>query len=153
MKHQSLEELRVVAVVRTAPTPTMSREEKLRRWADLLEKKGGAVASLFQTEYVSGAARPKIRADGSPISVAYADPTLREEGLAGDTYGDAVGFFALSHPAMHRVLCYCTGGHALSAVEVAQRIRAETRASPVCVASTWVLLAVAGGGVALVAAL
>ena len=153
MEHRSLKELRAVAVIRTNPTPTMSREDKLRRWADLLEARGGSVASFYRTEYVAHAARRTIRSEGSPISVAYADPVLRQEGLAGEAFGDAVAFFELSDHQMHRILCYCTGGHALASGEVARRSRAETRASPVCVASTWVLLAVAAGGVALAAAL
>src|SRR5688572_33445902 len=105
MKHQSLEELRALAVIRTNPLPTMSRDEKLRRWADLLEARGGSVASLFETEYISDAVRPKIRSNNSAISVAYADPTLRKEGLAGDAYGDAIAFFELNDTAMHRILC------------------------------------------------
>jgi hypothetical protein len=153
MEHRSLEELRAVAVVRTAPTPTMSREEKLRRWAELLEAEGGAVASLYRIEYVAHAARRRIRSLGSPISVAYADPVLKQEGLVGDAFGDAVTFFELSDHQMHRILCYCTGGHALPAVEVARRIRAEMCAPSACVTSLWVISAMALAGVALAAAL
>jgi hypothetical protein len=152
MKYQSLEELRALAIVRTAPLAAMSREEKLRRWADVLGARGGSVASLYQTEYVSRAERAAMRADGSAISVAYVDPMLREEGLAGDAYGDAVAFFALSDTEMHRILCFCTGGHSLTAEEVARRIRAELRAPGACVASMWVVSAVAVVGVALAAA-
>jgi hypothetical protein len=152
MKYQSLEELRALAVIRTDPLATMSREEKLQRWADLLDARGGSVASLYQTEYVSRIERCTMRLDGSAISVAYADPTLREEGLTGDAYGDAVAFFALSDTEMHRILCFCTGGHSLAAEEVARRIRAELRAPGACVASMWVVSAVAVVGVALAAA-
>jgi hypothetical protein len=153
MKYQSLEELRALAVIRTDPLPAMSRDEKLRRWADLLEARGGSVASLFETEYISDAVRPKIRSNNSAISVAYADPTLRKEGLAGDAYGDAIAFFELNDTEMHRILCYCTGGHALAAPEVARRIRWAARVPATCIAPMWIVSVVAIGGLAFAAAL
>lgn len=153
MKHQSLDALRAVANIKTNPFPAMTREERLRRWAELLEARGGIVASLFETEYVLHCERPTMSAENSPISVAFADPTLRAEGLAGETYGHAAAFFDLSDPEMHRILCYCTGGHALAAPEVARRIRWAARVPATCIAPMWIVSVVAIGGLAFAAAL
>jgi hypothetical protein len=80
MKHSSLDELQRVAAIhadRPAETP-MPRNDRLARWAELLERQPHRVLSTFPgTEYQTVEARDVMRDDDSPISVAFADPVLR----------------------------------------------------------------------------
>ena len=64
-----------------------------------------------------------LRGDETPITVAFADPVLREEGLAGDTIGDALAFFKLSHGQTHRLLCDCHYHGQMTGPGVATRLR------------------------------
>ena len=63
-----------------------------------------------------------MRADGSAIAVALADPILRAGGMRTDTYGEAKRFFALTDRQMHDILCYCQYGDTSSAQAAARAI-------------------------------
>ena len=65
-----------------------------------------------------------MRADGSPFSVAYADPVLRAAGLEGDTLGDAMRFFEMSEHEAHRVVCFCMHGRTVEGRRAADSVRA-----------------------------
>jgi hypothetical protein len=65
-----------------------------------------------------------MRADDSPLSIAYKNLFLRAEGLAGDTVGDAIAFFGISERELHDILCYCHHGKAMRSTEAAARVRA-----------------------------
>jgi hypothetical protein len=80
--------------------------------------------TLFEIEYLSRAERAVLRANDSPLSVAFADARLRDEGLAGDTIGEAIAFFGVSEMEMHRILCFCHHGDTMSADAAAVRVRA-----------------------------
>ncbi len=81
MKHQSLSELTNIADV-VPERPPMSRRERLERWAECLEREPQRrLKSLEGIEYGPVAERRAARADHSPLSVAFADPVLREDGL------------------------------------------------------------------------
>jgi hypothetical protein len=123
MRYRTLEQAKQVATIRPTAAPRMSKRERLDRWAELLEQHGGALRSLYETEFAPWHRRRTMREDNSPLSIAYADPVLRGQGLAGDTYGDAVDFFGLSHGEAHHILCYCHCGHSISAELVATRVR------------------------------
>jgi hypothetical protein len=85
-----------------------SCSERLARWAELLERHDdGELELLTDIERVQLPSRGSLRTGQSPISVAFADPQLRAQGLAGDTYGDAHQFFGLSHETLHGIVCYC----------------------------------------------
>jgi hypothetical protein len=90
MEHKTLDQIRDVADIlpdwlRTRP---LSRRERLERWAEALEREDrGRLKTLFEIEYVPPAKLAALRADDSPLSVAFSDPRLRAEGLAGDTVG------------------------------------------------------------------
>jgi hypothetical protein len=146
MKHQSLDQLATVADV-AAEQPGMSREERLERWAQCLDAAPKRrLRSLDGIEYGPKARRREVRENDSPLSVAYADPMLRREGLRGDTLGDALDFFEISFGDAHRVLCSCMHGRTMLAGEVAERVRGLT--APRLSAIRW-LWAVAGVGAAL----
>ncbi len=123
MKHQSLSELTNIADVVPAKPP-MSRRERLERWAECLEREPQRrLKSLEGIEYGPVAERRAARAENSPLSVAFADPVLREEGLKSDKLGDALDFFDMSQGEAHRALCSCVHGRTMQADEVAQRVR------------------------------
>lgn len=117
MKQRPLHELTRVARVDTAPEPScprLSRRQRLERWAAVLERHRGELQSLHGTEYQSRSTRAAMRADNSPLTVAFDDPVLRAEGLKSDRLGDAERFFGLSAREAHEILCYCHAGWSMS---------------------------------------
>jgi hypothetical protein len=60
-----------------------------------------------------------MRSDGSPISVAFADPVLRAAGLENDSYGEAKRFFELTDRQLHKIICYCHFGATVNAATAA----------------------------------
>ncbi len=102
----------------------MSKTERLNCWAAALGREGDRqLNTLFQVEYLPPAKRAQLRADDSLLSVAFADPRLRAEGLAGDTMGDAVAFFGISERELHDIVCFCHHGPAITARTAAAQIR------------------------------
>ncbi|CAN7666005.1 hypothetical protein LJR231_005272 [Phyllobacterium sp. LjRoot231] len=126
MKHHALEQLQIVAEVdQDYPRQTMSRGERLERWAELLEQNPDRrLATLHQTEYQLAGVRATMRGDSTPISVAFEDPVLRAAGLENDTYGEAKRFFELTDRQLHKVICYCHFGATVNAATAAHYIRA-----------------------------
>ena len=123
MKHQTLIELTNLADVQRAKA-VMSRCDRLERWAECLEREPQRrLRSLEGIEYGPETQRRAARENSSPLSVAFADPVLREEGLRGDKLGDALDFFDMSHGEAHRVLCSCMHGRTMQAGDVATRVR------------------------------
>ncbi len=133
MEHKTLDEIRNVAVVQPSRLGSrpLTKCERLERWAELLEREGDRrLKTLFEIEYLSRAERAALRANGSPLSVAFGDARLRAAGLAGDTVGDAVAFFDVSEMELHNILCFCHHGDTMSAHAAAARVRAAaTRAA------------------------
>lgn len=125
MKHHPLEQLQIVAEVdQDYPQQTMSRNERLERWAELLERHPDRrLSTLRQTEYQPAGERAIMRGDGSPISVAFNDPALRAAGLENDSYGEAQRFFELTDEQLHEVICYCHLGATVNAATAAYHIR------------------------------
>ena len=125
MKHQTLEQLQVVAEVDQGYPKTMSRIERLVRWAELLEANPEQrLSTLHQTEYRAVGAREIMRGDNTPISVAFRDPVLSAAGLKNDSYGEAKRFFELTDGQLHEVICYCHFGATVSAATAAHHVRA-----------------------------
>ena len=126
MEHKSLEQLQSVAEIHPDKTrPAMTRNERLDRWAELLEREPGRrLGTLPGTEYQPDSVRETMRSAGSPISVAFEDPVLRAEGLKDDSYGEAKRFFELSDWQLHEIVCYCHFGAAMSAATAARCVRA-----------------------------
>ncbi|MBM3518424.1 MAG: hypothetical protein FJX56_11280 [Alphaproteobacteria bacterium] len=129
MEYRSLQDIRRIAQVRSASaSPRLSRRARLERWAELLERHPERRwQSLFQTEFLPESERRAAGVDGSPLSVAYADPLLQEEGLASDRMGDAIAFFRLSEWDAHRIVCYCHYGRTMPAGVVASQVRSVIR--------------------------
>jgi hypothetical protein len=125
VKHHTREELQNLgAVESTYPLALMSRDARLARWAELLDLVSDVrLSTLRETEYQPAIARRSLRADDSPISVAFKDPALRAAGLEGDTYGEAKRFFEMSDRQLHNATCYCRFGGTVTGAEAARHVR------------------------------
>jgi hypothetical protein len=127
MEHKTLDEIRDVADIQPSwlGSRPLTKCERLERWAAVLERAGGRrLNTLVEIEYLPRAERAALRANDSPLSVAFGDGRLRAAGLAGDTIGDAVAFFEVSEMELHRILCFCHHGDTMSADAAAARVRA-----------------------------
>src|SRR6478736_5524774 len=124
MKYHTLDELRTVAEVEPHGARTLSRSERLGRWAELLERNPHwHLSTLHQTEYQTPEIRAAMRSDHSPLTVAFNDPLLRAAGMADDTYGEARRFFDLEDGQLHEIICYCHFGATVPASSAARHIR------------------------------
>ena len=102
----------------------MSRRERLARWATILEQQPRQLRSIEGVEFANSGAK---RADCSPLSVAFDDPTLRAAGLRGDSVADACQFFGLSRHDVHHIVCYCHHGQTISPAVAANCVRNAMR--------------------------
>lgn len=144
MEYKPVDQLRTVADLSVADPACLTRGERLERWAELLEREPEArLRSLGEIEFHPRDERPLMRADNSPLTVAYADPVLRAAGLRGDTLGDAMLFFDLSERQAHRLLCSCMNGWSISAPRAAAQIRRIANPDPRLRAAAWGVGAVA----------
>jgi hypothetical protein len=110
---------------------TMSRTERLERWALLLDQcEEGRLSPFQEVEFLAGASMARLREDNSPLAIAFADPLLRRAGLESDRYGEGSRFFGLSRAEAHRILCSCGYMGTMWAGEVAHRIRKLTAPKP-----------------------
>jgi hypothetical protein len=124
MQYQRLDQVRAHAAVAEARLP-MTREQRLRRWSDVLKRSGTRpLEALRWVEFYAEPERRRLRRDGSPIALAFADPVLRAAGLGGDTLGDAQLFFGLSDEESHQLLCDCHYQGTLTGRTAARRVRA-----------------------------
>ena len=135
MEYKTLGELAGRADVRLDPafmSRPMAKHERLERWAMLLARDPERqLSSVEEIEYGTVRQQQAKRADDSALSVAFADPVLREQGLESDRVGDAARFFELSHWEIHQLVCSCHYGRTMSAGTAALRVRAiATRAEP-----------------------
>jgi len=126
MKHQTLDQLRTVAEISTDKgRSAMTRSERLERWAELLEREPDRhLATFYQTEYRPSYVRKAMCSAGSPISVAFADPVLRGEGLEDDSYGEAKRFFGMTEQQLHEIVCSCHSGATVTSRTAAHYVRA-----------------------------
>jgi hypothetical protein len=112
-----------IAEIKTATL--LTRPERLERWAELLEREPlRHLRTLEGTEWQLQAQKFSMRADGSPLTIAYNDPVLRAAGLKSDTLGDAMRFFELSEHEAHDVVCYCMHGRTIEGRAASRAVRA-----------------------------
>jgi hypothetical protein len=145
MEHKPYAEMSRVADVHAVPSkPAMTRRQRLERWAQVLEQEPAReLRSLEEIEWKSKAERRAMRAEGSPLTVAFEDPVLRAEGLASDRLGDASDFFGLSTHDAHFALCSCVHGRSMPANVAAYRVRLLMTRERAAISS----LSVVGGGI------
>jgi hypothetical protein len=151
MKPRQIDEIRKSASVYPgAVAAPMTRRERLERWAELLEAHPGRLQMLHQLEFAAEPERRVMRQDNSPIAIAFADPVLRLQGLAGDTYEDARRFFDLTASEAHLLLCDCHVGAAVSGRAAAARVRSVAAGTQRSLAFVGVLGATALAAAALI---
>lgn len=126
MKHALLDDLKSKAEI-VFSEAKMSRRERVERWATLLENHQGRLLPFLRTEYLSYEARKALRADDSPLALAFSDPVLRNDGLTGDTLGEGIAYFGLSEQKAHRLLCDCHYSGTMTGREVASRLRSAAK--------------------------
>jgi len=124
MKHHSPQEIAASAAVYSTPVrPAMSPRERLERWADILERHGGPLNALRRIEYLSPQERRAYQGLNTPLTIAFSDPVLRDEGLRSERLGDVMDFFELSEGETHQLLCDCRYYGSMTGSEVARRMR------------------------------
>ena len=126
MEHKTVGELQRLG--RTTPIRaqgrTMSRRARLEQWAAILDGLGQRrLSPLRRVESVPRQLRATLRMDDSPLTAAFEDPVLRQEGLVSDRLGDAASFFELSSRQAHYLVCDCYYQGTMTAQRVASRIR------------------------------
>ncbi len=128
MQYKSLEEVRSAATVLSVPSSAQERRRqrraRLERFAAVLEQHAGHINLFSRVEYLSAAERAPLWVENSPLTIAYRDPVLRAQGLAGDRMGDAVEFFDLSAREVHHFLCDCHVAGPITSRMTAARVRA-----------------------------
>lgn len=138
MRHQPIEQILATATALERP-PTLSRRERLLHWAEILKREGPRLLQpLKYVEFYAPAERARLRGEQTPLSIAYADATLRSAGLAGDTYGQARAFFGLSEAEAHFLLCDCHWRGRMTGEAAAKRVRAV--ANPSLLNRAWMAL-------------
>jgi hypothetical protein len=124
MEFKRPDQLRRLADISTEVPKTMTRRERLARWHGLLAREPDRMLkTLEEIEFRPKAERALMRSDNSPLTVAYQDPVLREEGLKSDRLGDAMAFFDITEHQAHRVVCSCLNGRTMTGGQAAQRVR------------------------------
>jgi hypothetical protein len=129
MKYRTFDELAPVAHV--VPVGEGSRRtlrcHRLERMATALDDYLGILRLFSRVEYLPHEERQLLRADCSPLTVAYQDPMLRQQGLSGDRIGDAMRFFDLSWHEAHHLFCDCHYLGEVTSKMVAERLRTVAR--------------------------
>jgi hypothetical protein len=130
MEHKTLDKIRNVAEIlpNWLSPPPLSKSERLKHWAEALEREGERrLTTLFEIEHQPPSRQAALRAEDSLLTVAFNDPRLRAEGLAGDTVGDAAAFFSVSERELHDIVCFCHHGPTIAANVAAAQIRGFAR--------------------------
>jgi hypothetical protein len=141
MEHKPYAGMSLLADIRSIlPKPSMTRRERLEQWVEALEREPSReLRSIEGIEGRSRTRRRKLRADTSPLTIAFEDPLIRAEGLLSDQLGDAMDFFGLSHHDAHYALCSCVYGRNMQSHEAAFRVRQLIASSHTAVDGLWVI--------------
>jgi hypothetical protein len=130
MKHQDPQVLlQTGQAVRDHGLARMSRRERIERWASTLENYNGPLNALWRIEYLPDQEMRAYRTPNSPMTIAFRDPVLREEGLNSDELGAAMDFFEMSDDDAHRLLCDCHYLGAMTGKRLASHLRRYAKRS------------------------
>ena len=125
MKYRTLDEIAPEADVRPVEPVSLRalRRQRLERLATLLDGYQGPLCPLSRIEHLPRRERMSARGEHSPLAVAFADPTLRDQGLVSDRIGDAMSFFNLTWSEAHHLFCDCNYVGNTTGRIVAERVR------------------------------
>ena len=116
MQHLSHDQITAM----TQPIP-MSRDDKLERWASLIERSSERIFIFHRLEYRSHDELARLANPGSAFAIAAADPVLKVAGLNSECVGEGMRFFELSKDDVHAFSCDCSGS--ISNSSMAGRVR------------------------------
>lgn len=124
MKHQPIDDLKVKAEIISPESRVrkLSRRQRIERWAELLQAHQGTLRPFIRVEALSRQQRWALRADDTPLALAYGDPVLRADGLRSDRLGDAISYFDLTEHSAHRLLCDCHYRGTMTGANLAARL-------------------------------
>lgn len=88
---------------------TMTRREKLLRWAKLIKEVPLKLRLYTGLEYVTMEDLNHTADDGTAFALAAADPIFKDAGLGSNSVGDGIRFFELDRDEMHHLSCDCCG--------------------------------------------
>ena len=129
MKHLIPDEImstaELIPLIRKPATPG----ERLEMWAKALERHAGPLNALRRLEHLSPDELRAYRGSNTPLTVAFNDPALRAEGLKGDSLGDAMEFFDLTHRDTHWMLCDCHYNGTMTGAGLAKLLRHHARSA------------------------
>jgi len=142
MEHKPLRDMKDAAnVIPFAPDSKeykrTLRRARLHRFADVLEQHPGVIRLLSRIEYLPERERLRARVDQSPLTIAFSDPVLRAQGLAGDSLGDAIAFFDISPAQAHDLVCDCHYPGAGTATSKLIAARARSIANRMTLGEMW----------------
>lgn len=113
----------------TATVVTMTRREKLLRWASLVREWTAQIGLYHGLEYRSKEWLNGAGIGGSAFAVATSDPILTDAGYKPTSVGDAMKFFELSQSDLHEFSCDCGGS--INNKNMADRIEKLAGPAPV----------------------
>lgn len=88
---------------------TMTRREKLLRWAKLIRETPVQLRLYSALEYQPMEMLNSIGHDGTAFALAATDPIFKDAGLGSNSIGDSIRFFELSRDELHYLSCDCCG--------------------------------------------
>ncbi|TFI59796.1 hypothetical protein E2493_02875 [Sphingomonas parva] len=113
---------RAAATVEPPPVST-TRQERLLRWAEVLDCDPDRICALVPLMGASAVERATMMVENSPLSIAHADSILRIWGLRSERVQDAIAFFELSEMDAARIFGLKRTVRSRTARDVAHRVR------------------------------
>lgn len=102
----------------------LDKQQRLHRWIELLERNPGKMWRLLPPTWcLMPEEQDTMSTAGTALEIAYRDPVLRLDGLAGPSLADAMAFFELSAPDADRILAKSRHSEERSAHDTILRIR------------------------------
>lgn len=109
-KPLSEQEIATLQVPGPVKTETMTRREKLLRWASVLDHSPQHFNMYRDLEYMQPDQRDALPIAGTAFEAAVHDPVLADAGLQGTTtVGGVCTFMELTPSQMHAFACGCGG--------------------------------------------
>jgi len=132
--HKQLSADELAVIQRDHPITPMTKEEKLKAWAELVEHYTGGTLTLYhRLEYMpQDALDNAVFLEGmsyppSAILLAIRHEPFQAEGI-GTSIGSAMRFFELTKDELHEFSCDCGG--AITNKDQAERIRSLMTQAP-----------------------
>ena len=101
----------------------LDKRQRLRRWTELLGRNPRQMLRLLPPTWcLKPGEQQTVKTAGSALEIAFRDPVLRLDGLAGPSLADAMAFFELSADDADRILAKSRHSEERSAHDTIVRI-------------------------------